>query len=60
MEEGQVNEALAILERCGAREHALGEAARYRDEALRNLELLPCPVERKREIATLVRSVIAT
>lgn len=55
----QVTEALDILERCGARAHALAEARRYRDEALRQLESLPCPPERREELAALVRSVIA-
>ncbi|HUH16982.1 MAG TPA: polyprenyl synthetase family protein, partial [Methylomirabilota bacterium] len=54
-----VAEVLDILERCGAREHALGEARRYRDLALHHVELLPCALDRKHELATLVRSVIA-
>jgi geranylgeranyl diphosphate synthase, type I len=53
-----VGEVLAILERCGAREHTLAEARRYRDAALDHLERLPCPEEHKRDIAALVRSVI--
>jgi geranylgeranyl diphosphate synthase type I len=57
--DAEVAEALAILERSGAREHALGEARRYRDLALRHLDLLPCPIERRRELAELVGSVIA-
>ena len=43
----------------GAREHTLAEARRYRDQALRHLELLPCPLDRKRDLAELVRTVIA-
>ncbi len=54
-----VAEVLEILERCGAREHTLAEARRYRDLALRHVELLPCPLDRKRDLAALVRSVIA-
>ena len=54
-----VAEVLEILERSGAREHTLSEARRYRDLALRHLELLPCPLDRKRELAELVSSVIA-
>lgn len=54
-----VAEVLEILERSGAREHTLAEARRYRDLALRHLELLPCPLDRKRDIGVLVRSVIA-
>jgi len=59
MSERDVTEVLAILERCGAREHTLSEARRYRDLALLNLELLPCRPEGKRELEGLVRSVIA-
>ncbi|HSK92503.1 MAG TPA: polyprenyl synthetase family protein [Candidatus Angelobacter sp.] len=59
LDDDAVGEVLAILERSGAREHTLGEARRYRDLALRHLELLPCPADRKREIAELVQSVIA-
>jgi geranylgeranyl pyrophosphate synthase len=59
MGDAEVAEVLAILERSGAREHTLGEARRYRDLALRHLELLPCPLDRKRDLAELVRSVIA-
>ncbi|HEX7224789.1 MAG TPA: polyprenyl synthetase family protein [Candidatus Limnocylindria bacterium] len=59
MGDTEVAEVLAILERSGAREHTLGEARRYRDLALRHLELLPCPLDRKRDLAELVRSVIA-
>ena len=55
----EVAEVLEILERCGAREHTLTEARRYRDLALDHLERLPCPPERTAELATLVRSVIA-
>ena len=57
--DAEVAEVLAILERCGAREHTLAEARRYRDRSLEELELLPCPPEGKRELAILVRSMIA-
>jgi len=56
--DAEVTEVLTILERCGAREHTLAEARRYRDAALQHLELLPCPLDQKRELAALVRSVI--
>lgn len=59
MADEEVSEVLSILERCGARAHALGEARRYRDVALERLESLPCPTERKVELEALVRSVIA-
>jgi geranylgeranyl diphosphate synthase type I len=54
-----VAEVLAILERSGAREHALTEARRYRDLALGHVERLPCPTERREELRSLVASVIA-
>ena len=57
--EAEVAEVLDILGRSGAREHALGEARRYRDLAIAHLDLLPCPAERRRDLADLVRSVIA-
>jgi geranylgeranyl diphosphate synthase, type I len=55
----RVTEVLAILERSGAREHTLSEARRYRDLSLAQLEELPCPPERKGDLAAFVRSVIA-
>jgi geranylgeranyl diphosphate synthase type I len=57
--DAEVAEVLAILERSGAREHTLAEARRFRDLALELLDQLPCPPERKGDLATLVRSVIA-
>jgi len=54
----EVTEVLAILDRSGGREHALAEARRFRDLALAELEALPCPPERKGDLAALVRSVI--
>jgi len=59
MADDEVAEVLAILERCGAQEHALTEARRYRDRSLQQLELLPCLPDGKRDLADLVRSVIA-
>lgn len=59
MRDDEVAAVLAILERCGAREHALDEARRYRDLALTHLDRLPCPAERRQELAAVVRSVIA-
>ncbi|MDQ2689796.1 MAG: polyprenyl synthetase family protein [Chloroflexota bacterium] len=58
LDDDLVAEVLAILERSGAREHARAEARRYRDRALEQLFALPCPDERKEELATVVRSVI--
>ena len=54
-----VTEVLTILERSGAREHALAESRRYRDLALAHVERLPCPPERREELRSLVASVIA-
>jgi geranylgeranyl diphosphate synthase type I len=54
-----VDEVLAILARCGAREHALGEARRHRDLALADLASLPIEDQRREEIRALVVSVIA-
>ena len=59
MSEAEVAEVLEILDRCGAREHTSAEARRYRDTALELLDALPCRPEGKRELAILVRSVIA-
>jgi geranylgeranyl diphosphate synthase type I len=59
MSDADVAEVLQILERCGAREHALSEARRYRDLALAHLDRLPCAPDRREEMAALVGSVIA-
>jgi geranylgeranyl diphosphate synthase type I len=59
LDDDSVAEVLDILERSGAREHALAEARRYRDLALRQAEDLPCPPERRRQLGSLVESVIA-
>jgi geranylgeranyl diphosphate synthase type I len=55
----EVGEVLAILERCGARDHAVAEARRWRDRALEQIEALPCLPEGKRDLTTLVRWAIA-
>lgn len=54
-----VAEVLAILERTGAREHALAESRRYRDLALAHVDRLPCPDERREQLSALVGSVIS-
>jgi geranylgeranyl diphosphate synthase, type I len=59
MSDELVDEVLAILGRCGAREHASEEARRYRDRALALLDQLPCPPERRDDLERFVRSVIA-
>jgi geranylgeranyl diphosphate synthase type I len=60
MSDELVQEVRAILGRCGAREHSTDEARRYRDSALELLDRLPCPPDRKEELARFVRSVIST
>ncbi len=59
MTDDEVTEILAILERSGAHEHALGEARRFRDLALRHIEMLPCLPEGKRDLTVLVQAAIA-
>ncbi len=59
LSDAEVAEVLEILELCGAREQTLAEARRFRDQALELLEALPCPPDGKRELAMLVRAVIA-
>jgi geranylgeranyl diphosphate synthase, type I len=54
-----VSEVLEILERSGAREHALGEARRYRGLALAQIDRLPCPPERRAQLSALVATAIA-
>ena len=60
MDPDEVEEVVSILERCGAREHALGRIRELRNEALREVEGLPIPGEVKAELSGLVTSVIAT
>jgi len=60
MSQPEVDEVLAILERCGARRHAEDEARRYRDLALRNVDSLPVPPEQLTELRALVESMIST
>jgi len=60
MSADEVDEVLAILERCGAREHALGQVHELRDEVLRDVGGLPIPSEMKAALSALVESVIAT
>ena len=59
MSPDEIDEVLTILERSGAREHAVGEARRYRDQALADLAALPCDPVGRQQLATLVESVIA-
>jgi len=55
----EVADALAILDRCGARETTLGEARRYRDEALAELADLPLEPAARVALVTFVEAMIA-
>jgi len=55
----EVDEVLAILDRAGARDHALGEARRFRDLALSDAYALPIGEKQRSELRALVESVIA-
>jgi geranylgeranyl diphosphate synthase type I len=54
----EVDEVLAILDRCGARAHAEGEARRHRDMALEDLRALPVPDGRRAELESVVETII--
>jgi geranylgeranyl diphosphate synthase type I len=54
-----VEEVLAILDRCGAREATEQEARRYRDLALGEARSLPVPAERVDGFRALVESMIS-
>jgi geranylgeranyl diphosphate synthase type I len=58
MTDAEVHEALDILERCGAREFAVGEARRYRDRAIAELEHMGIPGEAGIELAELVQRMV--
>lgn len=58
--DAEVAEALAILDRSGARETTLAEARRYRDEALAELASLPLDPTARDELITFVEAMIAT
>jgi geranylgeranyl diphosphate synthase type I len=59
MSDAEVSEVLEILERSGAREHAVAEARRYRDRALQAAKRLPIGEDEGTELAALVEGVIA-
>jgi len=59
MSPSEVEEVLAILDRAGARDQAIGEAHRFRDLALADAESLPIGDDRRRELRSLVESVIS-
>ena len=58
LDDDQVAEVLAILDRSGARDHALAEARRHRDLALGGVDGLPIPEERRAQLRAVVESVI--
>jgi geranylgeranyl diphosphate synthase type I len=55
----EVREAVAILQRSGARDTTLAEARRYRDEAIGELETIPLEPDAKRDLVLFVEAVIA-
>jgi geranylgeranyl pyrophosphate synthase len=55
----EVAEALAILDRSGARETTLGEARRYRDEALAELAALPLEPQARAELILFAEAMIS-
>jgi geranylgeranyl diphosphate synthase type I len=55
----QVGEVLAILDRSGARDHALAEARRHRDRALAGVDALPISDERRAQLRAVVESVVS-
>ncbi len=57
--DAEVAEAVAILDRSGARETTLGEARRYRDEALAELAALPLEPQARAELVTFAEAMIA-
>jgi geranylgeranyl diphosphate synthase type I len=59
MPDTDVAETLAILDRCGARDHATAEARRYRDLALARIDGLPCDERARAQLRFLVEMVIA-
>ena len=59
MTDAQVDEALELLVRSGARDHAQAEARRLRDRALAQLDELPIDRLHRRQLRVLVESVIA-
>jgi geranylgeranyl diphosphate synthase type I len=57
--DAEVDEAVAILERSGARDTTLAEARRYRDEAIAELGDIPLEPSAKRDLVLFVEAVIA-
>ena len=59
LDDAQVDEVLAILDRCGARDHALAEARRHRDLALGGVDALPIGDGRRAQLRAVVETVIS-
>ena len=59
LDDARVTEVLAILDRSGARDHALAEARRHRDLALAGVDGLPIDEERRSHLRAVVESVIS-
>jgi geranylgeranyl diphosphate synthase type I len=57
--DAEVDEAVTILERSGARDTTLTEARRYRDEAIAELAGIPLEPDAKRDLVLFVEAVIA-
>ena len=60
LHDAEVHEALAILERSGARAYALDQARAHRDRALAELDALPLDPVGKEELAVFVAAMIST
>ncbi len=58
MPPGEVDEVLAILTRCGARDHARAQARQFRDRAVADVDTLPISDERRTELRAVVETVI--
>jgi geranylgeranyl diphosphate synthase, type I len=58
LSEEQVADVLAILDRCGARAYAEGQARRYRDLALNDIASLPIPEAVRVGLQRVVEAVI--
>ena len=59
LDEATVDEVLEILVGCGARDYAVSEARRYRDQAIGDLADLPILAEGQAILVKLVQAIIA-
>ncbi|MFN2484963.1 MAG: polyprenyl synthetase family protein [Candidatus Limnocylindria bacterium] len=58
LDEATVSEVLRILESCGARDYAVAEARRYRDQAIGDLVELPILADGQQILVRLVQAII--